>query len=490
MNRRNWLLAISLSLLGFVGGLFFANCQPNPGYIPPLKVVGDVARVVKLEDPKQLGKLQHINYDGNNYQAMRLTDIIAAAQPVATAGQIYLVGNDGFTSSFPAEGLENSYIFFSAQNGWEAVNLKHPINSNVKMLKEIVVIAKECPPHFGITLIKPDKELFRITPGQLYKRDWLDYPYVEGQAVVENEGISYTSAVYTRRKVFRLADFIPIDEGSRMLVMGVAGEHRFLENRGFFELKDNYISYLQLDDRNCVDKVAGVIINPPPSSIMDAFYDARRYLENNEKVLMIIIPGLTNQVYSDALAKGGLPFLKNAGVALNASGVYPLEKQVWLGAIVSGKSPEENGITSVQDQELKAPTLFAVARQLKKPALLLQPAGRQLNTEIKALPVNDQNASGTADDELYTLSLNHLDQGYDLIMLCFEGIASRHKNQDEGAESTLAAVKAIDSYLQGIAGKWPGQIIITATPGTDTGESSRFDFNADTVFVPYWRFSP
>ena len=239
-----------------------------------------------------------------------------------------------------------------------------------------------------------------------------------------------------------------------------------------------------------MDKVAGVIINPPPSSIMDAFYDARRYLENNEKVLMIIIPGLTNQVYSDALAKGGLPFLKNAGVALNASGVYPLEKQVWLGAIVTGKSPEENGITSVQDQELKAPTLFAVARQLKKPALLLQSAGRQLNTEIEALPVNDQNASGTADDELYTLSLNHLGQGYDLIMLCFEGIASRHKNQDEGAESTLAAVKAIDSYLQGIASKWPGQIIITATPGTDTGESSRFDFNADTVFVPYWRFSP
>ena len=237
MNRRNWLLAMGLGLLGFIGGLFWANCQPNPGYIPPLKVLGDVARVVKLEDPKQLGQIHNISHEGNNYQAMRLMDIIAEAQPIATAGQIYLVGNDGFTSSFPAEGLENSYIFFSAQNGWEAVNLKHPINSNVKMLKEIVVIAKECPPYFAITLIKPDKELFRITPGQLYKRDWLDYPYVEGQAVVENEGKSYTSAVYTRRKVFRLTDFIPIDEGSRMLVMGVAGEHRFLENRGFFELK-------------------------------------------------------------------------------------------------------------------------------------------------------------------------------------------------------------------------------------------------------------
>ena len=143
MNRRNWLRAIGLTLLGFViGAIVFGAFRQTPGYIPPLKVVGDVARVVKLENPKQIGKLHDVSYDGHKYQAIKLMDIITAAQPIAAPEQIYLVGNDGFTSSFPAKGLEKSYITFTAQNGWEAINLNHPINSNAKMLKEIVVVSE------------------------------------------------------------------------------------------------------------------------------------------------------------------------------------------------------------------------------------------------------------------------------------------------------------------------------------------------------------
>jgi hypothetical protein len=481
VNRRSWLLAISLGLLGFViGGLVFGTYRQTPGYIPPLKVVGDVARVVKLEDPKQLGKLHDISYDGQKYQAIRLTDIITAAQPIAAPEQIYLVGNDGFTSSFSVEGLEQSYITFTAQNGWEAINLNHPVNSNTKMLKEIVVVSDGSSPHFGLTIINPEKELIRITPGQLYTRTLLEYPYAEGHAAVEKQGKTYATSVFTQRKVFRLADLTPVPDGEMMLVMGADGEHRFLENRGYLELKDNYVNYLDIDERSQMDEVTGVIVNPPAASIMDTYYAARHYLENGDKVLVVVLDGLTYSRYTNAMEKGQMPFLKNAGLAEKAVGVYPLENNVWLAAMITGTAPEENGVISEKAQDLKVPSLFAVAEQLQKRALLLHSGPNLLNTEIEAQPIDNKNVSKTADDGLYSITLDKLEQGYELLIVYFQDITAGSEHKGDKAESTRASITATDKYLQEIVNRWPGKVIITATPG-----SAAQEFTCDTMFVPY-----
>jgi hypothetical protein len=481
VNRRSWLLAISLGLLGFVIGSFvFGTYQQTPGHIPPLKVVGDVARVVKLQDLKQLGKLHDISYDGHKYQAIQLTDIITAAQPIAAPGQIYLVGSDGFTSSFPAKGLEKSYITFTAQNGWEAINLNHPVSSNAKMMKEIVIVSDGSSRNFDLTIINPEKELSRITPGRLHTRTLLHYPYAEGQATIENQGKTYETWVYTQRKVFRLADLTPIPDGEMMLVMGANGEHRFLENRGYFQLKDNYINYLDLDERSQLEEVKGVIVNPPATSIMDTYYDARHYLENGDKVLVIVLDGLTYSRYTNAMEKGQMPFLKNTGLAEKAVGVYPLENNVWLAAMITGTAPEENGVISAKAQDLKVPSLFAVAEQVQKRAMLLHSGPKLLNTEIEAQLIDNKNVSKTADDELYAATLDKLEQGYDLLIVRFQDIAASSENKGEKAESTRASIIATDKHLQEIVNRWPGKVIITGTPG-----SAAQEFTVDTMFVPY-----
>ncbi len=483
MNRKNWLPAIALGLLGLlVGGVAFGYYRQTSGYIPPLKVLGDVAQVLKLEDPKQLGKLHALSYNGHKYQAVKLKDILAAAHPIAEAEQIYLTGSDGFISSVPARDLEQSYIVFTAQNGWEAINLKHPVNSNVKMLKEIVVVSNTSSSTFDLSIINQDKELARVTPGQLYtRRSMLDFLYPEGQASVENEGKTYTSSVYTRRRVFRLADLTPVPDGEMILLMGANGEHHFLENRGYFELKDNYVNYFDPDERIQLEKVNKVIVDPPAASIMDTFYDARHYLENGEKVLVIVLDGFTYSKYTGAMEKGQLALLKNAEHAVKAAGVYPLDRNVWLAAMITGEAPEQNGIIAAKDRELKTPSIFAIAKQLKKQALFLYSGSRMLNTEVEALLLNDQNASGTADDELYALSLDKLPEA-ELIILCFDGLAGGNSDSD-GWEtgSGPAAITTIEKYLQELSNRWPGRVIITGTPG----KLSQRDFTWDSIFVPY-----
>lgn len=481
MNRRNWLLAVGLGLLGFVvGGLVFGTCRQTPAYIPPLKVVGDVARVVKLDDPRQMGKLHHVSYDGRKYQAIKLMDIITAAQPIATPGYIYLVGSDGFTSSFPAQGLEESYITFTARNGWEAINLNHPVNSNAKMLKEIVIVSAGGSSPFDLTVINADKELIRITPGQLYTRTRLEYPYAEGQAAVENQGKTYVTSVYTQRKVFRLADLTPVREGEMIVVMGANGEHRFLENRGYFELKDNYVNYLDIDERSQLEKVKGVMVNPPAASIMDIYYDVRHYLENGDQILVAVVDGFTYSRYTRAMEQGQLPLLKKAAPAVKAVGVYPPQNNVWLAAMITGAAPDENGVISAKERELKAPSLFTIAQQLHRSALLVDSGSQQLNTEIEPLLVNDQNASQTADDELCSLTLDQMKQNHDFIMLRFDGMARTSSHYGDEAAPTMAAIAATDKYLQEIAGSWPGKVIITGTPG-----DAEQDFTAEAMFVPY-----
>lgn len=484
MNRRNWLLAIGLCLLGFViGGLVFGIYRQTPGYIPPLKVVGDVALVVKLEDPKQMSKLHDVSYDGHKYRAIKLMDIIETAQPIASPEQIYLVGSDGFTSALSAQGLDESYITFTAKNGWEAINLNHPVNSNVKMLQEIVVVSDGSSPNFGLTFINPDNDLITITPGQLYIRTVLNYPYAEGKASVENGGKTYTSSVYTRRKVFKLADLVPSMKGDRMLVIGAGGEHRFLEPRGYLELKDNYINYLQPEEHCQIDKLQGVIIDPPTASIMDAYYDARHFLENGEKVLLVVLDGFTYSQYTGAIENGHAPFLKRMAPAVKATGVYPQESKVWMAAILSGVDPKENGVVTEKDQDLKVPSLFATAGQLKKQALLLHSGPRMLNTEVEALLLNHQNTDGSADDELYTMVVDKLELSYDLLVIRFQSIAFNRERHGNEAEPTLAAITANDKYLEEIAARWPGRVIIIGSPG----ERLERNFTCTSVFVPYLR---
>ena len=428
MNKTNWLAAIGLGLLGFfLGGMACGVLKTTPTYVPPLQVVGDVNHSLRLENPDQLGKREQINYDGKKYQVLRLMDIIEEAQPVALPGQLYLVSSDGFTSSFPAQGLEKCYITFTPENGWEALNLNHPINSNAKMLQEIVVVADGSVPDFGLAVMNQDTDLVRVTPGQLYSRPLMEYPYKEGKAAVENQGKTYETSVYTKRRVFRLSDLTSVQEGDMMLVLGEKGQHRLVENRGYFELKENYINCLQMDTRSQVEKVKGVIITPPAASIMDVYYDTRHWLENGERVLILVVDGLNYRQYTRAVGNGQVPFLQKMGPVTQATGVYPLATNVWLAAMLTGVAPEENGVITEKDRDLKVPTLFALANKLQKKSLLLQAEPAALNTEIEPIIGRAENGCQTAEAELYALALDKLDQDYDLIMVRWPGIIDREK---------------------------------------------------------------
>ena len=147
---------------------------------------------------------------------------------------MYLIGDDGFTSAIDANGIADCYLAYTASNGWEAVNLYHPVNSNVKSLKEIVVVSDGSDSNFSLSVTSPTADLVRVTPGQMLTHDLLEYFYHEGDASVQNGGQTYESSVYTLRQVFRLDDLTPVNEGDQILVVDGNGADQLLDNGWLF----------------------------------------------------------------------------------------------------------------------------------------------------------------------------------------------------------------------------------------------------------------
>ncbi len=490
MHKKSWFLGVCLGLLGLVAGVAVMGVTfRSPCHIPPLKVIGDVADVLTLHDTNSLGELEKMTFQGAEYHAVKLSDLITKAELAANADQIYLVGLDGFTSAVKAADIDDCYIAFTSKNGWEAVNLNHPNSSNVKFLTEIVVVSDGGSKYFSFNVIDPDTDLVQITPGQLLTGPLTLYPYAEGKAVVQNGGKDYEAQVFTRRLVFKISDLTPLQDSDTLLVMGKNGECRLVDNSGYFEVKDNYINYLEPDTRTKLEKVKGVIVHPPAASLTDAHYDARHYLESGDHLLVVVLDGLTYQQYSYAAANGYAPFLKNTGKAAQACGVYPLGNNVGLAALLTGKAPQENGVITGQDRELKTPSVFAEVNKLNKRAVFLDAAQKQLDTETEPVSIKDQNAGGSADDELFEMLLDTLEQDYDLLVVRFHGIDDAGQRYGLLARETMQSVSAVDKYLSEIVSRWPGKVIVTGTQGIRSGELAgpQEIFNSEAMFVPYWR---
>ncbi|NQS76278.1 MAG: hypothetical protein HQP61_07545 [Peptococcaceae bacterium] len=488
MHKKSWIIGVCLVLLGLVAGWAAAagGVFSNSGHIPPLKVAGDVNQVLNLQNMDNVGRTKKISFLGTGYQAVRLVDIVNKAEPAADIEQLYLVGLDGFTAAIPAADIDGCYITFTAENGWEAINLTHPNSSNVKSIAEILVVSGGSGEELACHIISPDADLNKVTPGQLLTGPLLLYPYAEGQAVVQKDGEEHEAQVFTRRRVFKVSDLIPLSDKDKLLVINERGDGRLVNGDGYFEVRDNQINYLQPDTRDQLEKIKGIILRPPVAGITDAYYDARHYLEGGRRTLVIVLEGLTYRQYCYAADRGYAPFLENSGQVMQACGVYPLGNNVGLAALLTGMMPGENGISAAGDQELKVPSIFTAASNLDKKAVFLDTGEKQLAAEMELVYIGDKNLDGSADDQLFEEILALLEQDYDLLVARFNGIEQAGKGYGPLAPETMARINATDRYLKEIVDLWPGPVIVIGTQSAGSGGSPQKSFNSESMFVPYW----
>lgn len=475
---------VLLVLTFFIGRYSITAFNENSGYLPPLGIVGDI------EEPYTLWEIPEdsnmVKIDGKKIKGSNLESIISKSNPLGNKNDILLVGVDGFTSKIKAENLEKSYIVFSEKNGWEAINLNHPISSNVKHLKEIVIISTDKTWNIGINIIRDNENIENITVGQLYSNLSTILPYFEGESHIEKDGKTYSNKVYTQRRILTVEDLLGQYTWDKASLMSHRGAIEDIEESGYFEVGKNQIDYVDKDGKQKIENIKGIILDPPNASIRDSYDHMVDYLDD-ENVLFLFIDGLGYHQYEYALEKGYSPFLASVKKGEKALTVYEPVTNAGFAAMITGKTPYENGVHSHNEREFKGDSIFKYVQDTGKKGKLIGGNIGILKTEIEASLNTDRNQDGSMDDEIFDSALEAIGEGNDLLFVHFKDIDYKGHSHGDLSKETMEAISKTDGYIEGLVSKWEGKVIITSDHGmhpTDDG-GNHGEFRHEDMIVPY-----
>lgn len=280
---------------------------------------------------------------------------------------------------------------------------------------------------------------------------------------------------------FKLEDIIDTPF-NKALIMGELGETRYIKE-GYFKRDKGSLSYI--DENGEIKNVVGIMIDPPSISITQAYYDMKSCLED-EKVLFILLDGFGYHQYEYAKEKGFLSFLKDYE-AKEALSVYKPVTNAGLAAIITGKTPEDNGVYSRKQRELKVDSIFKVAKDLNKDIAYVEGNIGILQTEVEPILNLDLNKDGYTDDEVYASTLKAIEEGKDFVFTHFHGIDDAGHSFGPLADETMQRIKLIDSYIENILFQWDGITIISADHGMHSMDTAgdHGDFRYEDLIVPY-----
>ena len=271
-----WIVAVCFLA---VATAMAVNVYLHPGFRPQLHIVGDIAHPLTVDNLADLAQPLAARIDKQNYRAVPLTDIIALTEPYAEIRRILFIAEDGFSAQISGNSIEASYLTFSAKSGWQAVNPLHPISANATRLTHMVLVVDENETDQALQIISGEST-YRITPGALWAGPRLDYPFFEGTAEKDQNGLSYTSTVFTRR-VAVSSEQLMLPPQARLLLWTANGQNLFtFSGEGIWQLSGNRIDYLQPETRLCLEDIRLIYIDPPDDYIGELYAYADQILKD------------------------------------------------------------------------------------------------------------------------------------------------------------------------------------------------------------------
>lgn len=455
------------------------------GFIPNAYIKGDVQEVINLKELAKIEKIE-IEYKNNKLKVYQLKDIIKIAKPIPENYELILSAQDGLRAKISGDKIDKSYINFSSEHGWEAINLNHPISSNIKLIESIIVVSKDGDKKEPFTIITQNENLLIKTPGQFLSDTYNNISVFEGKSSQNLEGKDYSVEIFSEKKVLKPESFIDNNIEDRTIIFNEEG--KTLEyNNGYIEIKDNHLNYINPVKKESLQKIRGMVIGAPLKSNKDVYYDVLHYLENNERVLVILLDGFGYHQYEYLKENNQIPFLAKIDNVSKVITSYKPVTNTGLAAVLTGKGPAENGIYNRSFKDLKTPDIFKKATDMGLESSYVEGNIKILNTSIEPILNPDFNENNTTDDEVFEETKKQVNKDIDLIFTHFHGIDDSGHDYGPYGEKTIEVIKKTDSYINDLAQLWNGKIIITSDHGmhaTKEGGDHGVVFYQD-MFVPY-----
>ena len=458
--------------------------KKSEAYIPALNITGDVSKPQSVKSMKGFDTTS-VMYNNKSTKVILLKDIIKKSEPWAKNNNIFIVGDDGLTAEIQGNNLEKCYIAYTSANGWECINKNHPVSSNIKRIIKIVIASNTPAQNFGINIINSKKNIVSFTPGQLFMKQVLLRKNFEGKASVNHDGKVFEDTIYTLHQYIKLKDLA--DTGSGIIAMGQDGAYGTDSGDGYLEVMGNTIDYVYHDSKERVVNIKGILVDAPQGSNMDAYYDAQHFLENGENVMVILTDGFGYNQYEKFMETNSVPYLKSLPIAARASTEFIPVTNTGLAAVITGKSPQENGVYSRSQRELKVSTIFDYVNKIGEKGVLIEGNIKILDTKGDIVLNTDKNSNGSFDDEIYKSALNAINEKKNFIFVHFHSIDDAGHSYGPLGKNTTQAAKQVDAYIKDIVSNWHGEVIITSDHGMhsvkEKGEHGSFVY--EDMIVPY-----
>ncbi|MFZ5973998.1 MAG: alkaline phosphatase family protein [Bacillota bacterium] len=485
-RARAWIAVGLAAVVVLAGVLLFPPKTQTPAQ--SLDVIGDVAKALSITDGGGF-KTEQFAYKGNTFAGIPLSDILAKVQPLAKSNSILFMTKDSLMAEIASDDLAGCYIIApeDGKNGWEAVNTRHPVLSNMKQISSIAVVSNDLETDNALNIVSDSQLLFTLTPGNLLKRGYAVGVKTGGTSKMESDGKTLTATQYNVYKYVSLASLAG-EAGqkiSNVLVVGEEGGYAYDAAPGVIKIEKNSLTYMFSDRKTEMKNARGILINPPQKSNTDVKEDALKALKQNKKVLIVILDGFGYGQYEDALKQGLIPFIGSLGEAQKASTVFIPVTNAGMAAILTGEGPDKNGVWFRQ-KDLKAEDIFKAATALGKKSVYVE--GDKLIVKTSGTPVlnSDRNGDGNTDDEIFACIRDAMSKDEaDLYAVHFHAIDDAGHAGD--AQKMTKVIASSDTYVKALASGFDGCVIIVADHGVhDEGSGKNHgEFLPQDMIIPY-----
>lgn len=245
---------------------------------------------------------------------------------------------------------------------------------------------------------------------------------------------------------------------------------------------------IAIDNNRKIKQVKGVYISENQFSIKDAYHEAKEYLDQGEKVMVVLLDGFSYDQYKKLNKDNSIPFFSEY-FQNEAISVYKPVTNSGFAAMITGENPDVNGIHNRDYREMKVESIFGYSQRIGKKSALLEADIKILNTEIEPILHLDENKDGDIDDEILDTALEMSKEDYDFIFIHFHGIDDRGHSYGPDSNETLDYIKKIDGYMEEISHVWKNTIILTSDHGMrETLEGGNHgECRYEDMIVPYFK---
>lgn len=213
-----------------------------------------------------------------------------------------------------------------------------------------------------------------------------------------------------------------------------------------------------------------------------------------EQVVLILMDGVQFEKLAQMTDDGLLPFFKSVDSIHKGLTVYPTITPVATAALLTGTTPDQNGVFCYGYRSTESTTLFDLAVENGLSVTAIEGASLPFNLRNAETSLNgDKDGNGYSDDNVMITSLETIQTNLpDLLYIHFHEIDDMGHSFGENSEEYENALIRVDSYIKQIYQALPEHTLViifsdhgmhTTQDGGNHGTLTAFDLIIPIILI-------